>query len=108
MHGELTDPTPEGAPFWAMLKLRQEGAVRQKLNLTLGPAELWALSTTSEDMALRERIYGTLGPRLARKILARRFPGGTARPDIESRIARAEDTGGGTGSGRRDVLGELV
>ena len=57
-----------------------------------GPAELWAFSTTVEDVALRERLYGTLGPRLARKVLARRFPGGTARPDIESRIARIEET----------------
>ena len=47
MRGELTGPTPEGAPFWAMLRLRKEGAVRQKLNLTLGSAELWAFSTTA-------------------------------------------------------------
>ena len=96
MRGELTGPTPEGAPFWAMLRLKKERAVRQKLSLTLGPAELWAFSTTAEDVALRERLYGTLGPRLARKVLARRFPGGKARPDIESRIARIE------GDWRRD------
>ena len=68
MRGELTGPTPEGAPFWAMFRHRKEGAIRQKLNLTLGPAELWAFSTTAEDGALRERLYGTLGPRLARKV----------------------------------------
>lgn len=49
-----------------------------------------------------------LGPRLARKDLAWCFPEGTARPEIESRIARIEETGAGTDSGQRDVLGELV
>ena len=95
MRGELTGPTPEGAPFWAMFRLGKEGAVRQKLNLTLGPAELWTFSMTAEDMALRERLYETLGPSLARKVLTRRFPGGTARPDIENRLARIEEKGGG-------------
>ena len=108
MRGELTGPSPEGARFWAMFSLWKEGAVRQKLNLTLGPGELWAFSTTAEDVALRQRFYGTIGPRLARKDLARRFPGGTARPETESRTVRIDETGGGAGSGWRDALGEFV
>ena len=108
MRDELSGPKREGVSFWAMFRLRKEGAVRQKLNLTLGPAELWAFSTTAEYVALRGRLHATLGPRLARKVLAGCFPAGTARTEIESRIARIEETGGGAGSMRRDVLGELV
>ncbi len=106
---ELTGPTSEGAPVWAMFKLRREGAVRQKLNLTLGPAEIWAFSTTAEDVSLRDALYEILGPGLARKVLARRFPGGSAKAEIERRMARMEEAGGAPGSGRRgDVVGDLV
>ena len=35
MRGELTGPSQEGAPFWKMFRFRKEGALRQKLNLSL-------------------------------------------------------------------------
>ena len=64
------------------------GVCRQKLYLTLGSSELWALSTTSEDVALRECLASELGPAAARVALAARFPGGSAKREIETRIAR--------------------
>ena len=105
MRGNLTGLVTLSSPFWAwpMFRLKKEGAVRQKLNLTLGSAELWAFSMTAEDVALRERLYARLGPRLARMFLARRFPGGTARTEFESRITRFKDTDCGPGSGKRGV-----
>lgn len=108
MRYQLTGPTSKGAPIWVMIKLK-EGAVRQKLNLTLGPAEIWAFSTTAEDVVLRSRLYEILGPRLTRKVLARRFPGGSAKSELESRIARMEESGNQmTNEKRGDVLGSLV
>lgn len=105
----LTGPTSKGAPIWVMMKLKKEGSVRQKLNLTLGPAELWAFSTTAEDVSLRSRLYESLGPRLTRRILARRFPGGSAKPEIENRIARMEEIGNSLSTEQRsDILGDLV
>lgn len=53
MGDELPGPTLERAPFWAKFRFKKEDPVRQKFNLTLGPAELRAFSTTAEDMALR-------------------------------------------------------
>lgn len=91
-----------------MFRLGKVGAVRQKLDLTLDPAGLLAISTTAEDVTLQKRHYGTFGSLLARKVLARHFPEGTAKPDIESWTARIEETGGRHGSGRRDVLGKRV
>ena len=109
MRYRLTGPTSEGAPIWVMFKLKDEASVRQKLNLLLGPAEIWAFSTTAEDVVLRGRLYEILGPRLTRRILARRFPGGSAKSEIESKVARREEIGGSISSEQRgDVIGELV
>lgn len=109
MRYQLTGPTSKGAPIWALFKLKKEGTVRQKLNLTLGPAEIWAFSTTAEDVSLRTRLYEVLGPNLTRKILARRFPGGSAKSEIENRIARMEEVGSQLSSEQRgDVIGSLV
>lgn len=109
MRYELTGPTSRGAPIWAMFRLKSMGAVRQKLNLTLGPAEIWAFSTTAEDVSLRNRLYESLGPRLTRQVLAKRFPSGSAKSDIEDRIARMEEEGQKLNKdGRIDIVGELV
>ena len=108
MRYQLTGPSSRGAPIWAMFKLK-DGSVRQKLNLTLGPAEIWAFSTTAEDVALRGRLYESIGPRLTRQVLARRFPGGSAKSEIENRISRMEEAGSDPSTEQRgDVVGDLV
>jgi len=108
MRYQLTGPSSRGAPIWAMFKLK-DGSVRQKLNLTLGPAEIWAFSTTAEDVALRGRLYESIGPRLTRQVLARRFPGGSAKSEIENRISRMEEAGSDLSTEQRgDVVGDLV
>ena len=109
MRYQLTGPTSKGAPVWALFDIKEKGKVRQKLNLTLGPVEIWALCTTSEDVTLRRNLYETLGPRLARKILARRFPGGSAKSEIENRIARMNENDHNMSLEQRDdVIGKLV
>lgn len=109
IRNHLTGPSARGAPVWTMFRLKDEGAVRQKLILTLGPAEIWAFSTTAEDVVLRSRLYEEIGPRLTRQVLARRFPGGSAKAEIEARIAQMEEQGQRIGENERgDVLGILV
>lgn len=109
IRNHLTGPSSRGAPIWAMFRLKDEGVVRQKLILTLGPAEIWAFSTTAEDVVLRNRLYEQIGPRLTRQVLARRFPGGSAKAEIEARIAQMEEQGQRVGENERgDVLGTLV
>lgn len=106
---KLTGPSSRGAPVWTMFRLKDEGMARQKLILTLGPAEIWAFSTTAEDVVLRSRLYEDIGPRLTRKVLARRFPGGSAKSEIESRVAQMEEQGQRLGDeDRGDVLGAMV
>jgi len=89
---ELTGPTARGASMYCVFKIKG-GTIRQKLFLTLGPAELWALSTTAEDAALRRLLYETVGPRAARRALATRFPSGSAKAEIETRVAKLEEEG---------------
>lgn len=106
---QLTGPSSRGAPVWTMFRLKDEGVARQKLYLTLGPAEIWAFSTTAEDVVLRSRLYEDLGPRLTRKVLARRFPGGSAKSELESRTAQMEEQGQRLDDDDRgDVLGDMV
>jgi intracellular multiplication protein IcmB len=109
IRNHLTGPSARGAPVWAMFRLKDEGTVRQRLILTLGPAEIWAFSTTAEDVVLRSRLYEEIGPRLTRQVLARRFPGGSAKSEIEARIAQMEEQGQRVGENERgDVLGAMV
>jgi len=92
---ELTGPRKGGAPFLALLQLK-DGRHEHLLFNSLGPVELWAFSTTPEDVALRNRLYEALGPVEARRRLAKRFPAGTARDHIERLQARMVAQGMGS------------
>ena len=89
----LTGPGRDGAPLFAVIR-HKGGTSRQKLNLTLGGAELWALSTTAEDVALRDRLYRLFGVSDALLLLAARFPGGSAKAEVERIAARSIRDGG--------------
>lgn len=89
---QLNGPTSKGAPFLALLNLK-DGKHEHLLVNTLGPMELWSFSTTAEDAALRNRLYSEIGPIEARKRLAKKFPGGSAKSEIERRTARLSELG---------------
>jgi intracellular multiplication protein IcmB len=74
----------------------KHGRVMQLLTMTIGPIELWAYSTTAEDAALRNRLYDLMGDAArARRVLAARYPGGTAKSDIEKlKSSMVADEGG--------------
>jgi intracellular multiplication protein IcmB len=78
-------PTPDGAPFLCAMKTKR-GLVCQLLYLTNGPIEMWALSTTAEDRVIRRRLYQRFGASAALQALARRYPSGSARSDLERRL----------------------
>jgi intracellular multiplication protein IcmB len=79
---DAVGPGPEGGNFLAMFKTKV-GVIVQMLTNTVGPIELWAFSTTAEDAALRNRLYKMIGAYEARKLLAERFPLGSARSVID-------------------------
>lgn len=67
---------------WHQIKT---GVVTQILHNAPGAIELWAFSTTAKDAGLRRRLYERLSPPVARRILAKEFPAGTAVPYMEAR-----------------------
>ena len=90
-HG--TGPTPAGAPFLSVFRTKR-GTLAQLLYLTTGPVELWALSTTAEDRVIRQRLYARFGPRRARRArraLARAYPGGTIKGELQRRLDGAPE-----------------
>lgn len=65
----------------------KEGTAMQLLTNTVGPIELWAFSTTVEDVAIRRRLGELMPSGLARRKLARAYPGGSAKEDVDRRKA---------------------
>lgn len=111
MRYRLTGPRPSGAPVLLLLSTN-EGRYEQHLVNTLGPIELWALSTSAEDVDLRSQLYIALGASLARQILGRFFPGGSARQEIRRRVVLRTEKGevesGATGTVIAEMVEELV
>jgi intracellular multiplication protein IcmB len=111
MRYRLTGPRPSGAPVLFLLNTN-EGRYEQHLVNTLGPIELWALSTSTEDVALRTQLYHALGASPARRILARFFPGGSARQEIRRRVVKHTEEGeiesGATNAVIKELAKELI
>lgn len=84
---QLTGPKQDGSgsPLLLILAMKDQSRHEHLLVNTLGPQKSWAFSTTSWDVALRNRLYAALGPQEARRRLAARFPGGSAKREIEVR-----------------------
>ena len=85
-------PKKGGGTFMAKFSTNM-GWYTMLLTSTLGPIELWAFSTTAEDVAIRNRLYNRVGPKIARKLLAAKYPNGSAKPDVEGRKEKLRDTG---------------
>lgn len=84
----------------------------QMLVNSLGPIELWAFSTTPVDVALRTRLYSRVGPAEARRRLAKVFPNGTAKHEInrrkDERLRRGEEDGRAQASVIEELTDELI
>jgi len=86
-------PREEGSTFLAQFATKG-GVNTQLLTSTLGPIELWALNTTADDVQVRTKLYNKLGAKVARKLLAKHFPSGTATKHIESMLSEVRSDGG--------------
>ena len=78
-------PTSEGATFIAQF-VTKRGMNTQLLTSTIGPVELWAFNTTAEDVRIRDALYQVIGPVSARRLLAQKFPRGSATHEIETAL----------------------
>lgn len=108
LRNRVHGPREGGATFLAQFATKY-GAHTQLLTATLGPVELWALNTTAEDVNVRNRAYRRLGPRMARQVLAKRFPNGTITKVLEDRLAEIKEQGVLLDSeARQSVLEKLI
>lgn len=112
LRNELKGPSAAGSNVWMALKTKR-GDIRQQLYLTLGPVELWAYATDARNVTLRSMLYRKLDPAVARRVLAVRFPGGSAETEIELRLKKAVDRGemsknDGDGGVIEELANELV
>ena len=103
----LTGPGRDGAPA-LLIASGQGGRFEQLVVNTPGPVELWALTTSPADVALRRRVHALLPPARARAALARAFPEGTARGDIERELARMDLPEAGRAASEEAVLDALA
>ncbi|MFA5041366.1 MAG: type IV secretion protein IcmB, partial [Bdellovibrionales bacterium] len=107
MRYRLTGPRPSGAPVLLLLSTN-EGRYEQHLINTLGPIELWALSTSVEDVMLRSQLYMALGASVARQVLAKFFPGGSARQEVRRRVIAHTEKGEIEASATSIVVEEMA
>ena len=107
MRHRLTGPRRSGAPALLVLGTN-EGRYEQFLMNTMGPIELWAYSTSSEDVALRRRLYEQLGAQRGRQVLAASFPTGSARSEIQRRVALRTESGEVASSATGAVIDEIA
>ena len=105
------DENGGGSPFLVVLDA-DNVKYEQMLVNSLGPIELWAFSTTPVDVALRTRLYSRIGPGEARRRLAKVFPHGTAKHEInrrkDERLRRGEEDGRAQASVIEELTGELI
>lgn len=89
---QIRPPQRGGGIFMAQHKTT-DGVFTMLQANTLGPIELWAFSTTTQDVQIREKLTKKVGPVLARQALARVYPGGSAKDDLEDRRTLMKETG---------------
>lgn len=74
----------EGVTFLSRYDTK-DGKFNQIYTSTVGPRMLWALASTHEDKTLRKLVYDALGRVAGRYILAKIYPGGTAKDEVMRR-----------------------
>jgi intracellular multiplication protein IcmB len=71
-----------GSTFLARFSTKN-ATYSQLFTMTAGAMRLWALSTTAEDRKLRGLLYDAMPRQQARRLLAKRFPGGSCKKVVE-------------------------
>ena len=86
----LGKPGPAGSNLVALFRTGA-GLSQLVLSMTIGGQPLWAFSTTTEDVAIRNNLYKRMEPSEALRRLAARFPGGSAKSEVERRRRKVAD-----------------
>lgn len=82
----LTGPSKDGLTF-AVVERHRPDETLEFVKLVIGHGGLWASITNPDDIMLREKVAEEIGLMAARNVLGKRFPSGSAKADIELRLA---------------------
>ncbi len=87
----LGKPGAAGSNFVGLFRTGN-GLSQLILSLTISSHALWAFSTTTEDVSIRNKLYKLFSATKALKILAEKFPGGSAKSEVERRKSLVGDS----------------
>jgi len=83
-------PGPNGANLIMNYKTKK-GEFTQALNFKVSSQRLWALSTTIEDDIIMRMMKKEFSIKDSLRLLSEKFPGGSAKPEIEASLKMSED-----------------
>ncbi|NTF17668.1 hypothetical protein G6L37_04595 [Agrobacterium rubi] len=81
----LSGPDRSGLPF-SISERRPQGTPPRFATLVMGSEGIWAASMNPDDIVIRDAVAEEVGIVAARKVLAKRFPSGSAYAEIETRL----------------------
>ena len=103
----LGKPGAAGSNFVAKFNTGA-GRLQLALSLTLGAQSLWAFSTTTEDVTIRNALYQRMPPAEALRILASRYPSGSAKAEVERRRNAVKSVDDGAINAIHEIIDELA
>jgi len=86
----IRKPTKKGAEVFAIFKT-EDGSQAHYGYLTDGPVYLWLIATEAVDRSIRLRMYERFTETEALRRLAKRFPGGSIKSEVDARLAELND-----------------
>lgn len=107
LNGKVHGPRAGGSSFLFLYETK-DGWSSQVLKNTRAPEELWALSTTREDNDLLKRLTQQFDYSRALKMLADRFPNGSAKEYIEEVANRPDVVARAGGDVATGAIGVVV
>lgn len=80
----LNGPTKAGVTFLSQWTTKK-GKFSQLYTSTVGPMIMWSFSSTFEDKNIRRIVFDELGRDIGRVVLAKHYPGGSAKDEVDRR-----------------------
>lgn len=86
----MRPPSPKGAEAFIIFRTR-DGSQAHHVYLTDGSMYLWLIATEAVDRAMRELMYERYRPDEALRRLAKKYPGGSVKKELENRLANLDE-----------------
>ncbi|TBW57430.1 type IV secretion protein IcmB [Marinobacter halodurans] len=86
----IRPPSSKGAQGFGIFRTR-DGEQKHSFLISDGPIYLWLIATEQADRNIRNRMYEIYSKGEALRRLAAKFPGGSIKKEVESRLAAMND-----------------